>query len=1011
MRYAGARSRMVDPDVTGPLPDPGDVRAADAVERGQLFGKYVILEPLGEGGAGQVYAAYDPHLERRVAIKMLKREGEDPDDQEGADAAWAVTVREARVVARLAHPNVVVVHETGIHDDVPFIVTELVEGQDLSAWLRSRSPSVASLLPVFEAAGRGLAAAHAAGIIHGDFKPSNVLMGSDGRPRVADFGVARLTGAERTRERGPVSGAVTQDADTGTFRVVGTPYYMAPEQFEGEAADAASDQYAFCLALIEALLGEKLLKATTIEALAAAKHEPHRIPGNTGRIPRGLWRALRRGISVDPQRRHPSMPALLDALEGERRRRRVVRTAGLGVLLSAGGTALGYGVWGEAKPAQACSGSSRHLDGVWDGARAEAIGAAMTATHEQLSATTWPRARESLDGYAQRWVEEHTAACEASAFAEQSETVLQARMSCLEDRLDALDSVAGALQSATMDAVIRAVAAADGLPSLNACADASSVSVLFESTDSEDPAAVDALRRSAREVDAQLAVANYDAARAELEPSLARAIEEGLRSSEAELRVRAATLENALGNVEPALRHIEDAGVLAMSLGRDATAISALLLHVNLLAVSQKDGDEALLWARWAEALVDRSDDRPKTKAALLAARGSVHARRGELTQARDLLQQAVAILSKSTGPDSFDVAKVEMRLGELLRDLGDSAAAVEMLQRVREIYARELGPAHPDIGGALNLLGTAQADMGEMELARASIREGMDIVLAAWGPDHPGVAMVENNLAMLAQALGDIDEARRGMLDVLRIQRLRLGAEHPALALTLSNLASLELNSGHTETGLTYLLEAETIQRATDGERHIGMVSILENKALALGYLRRFDEARATAERGREIGEAVLPEGHPMRVGAVQRLAWVMAQQEDNDAAITTYDRVVEMLDKSEQPDALGAALWERGHVHMKTKRFADAVKDLTRAEALLRPRAGGMAHAETCFDLAQSLWARGEHDRARDFAAQAVAGLQRSGPAERHEAAVAWVAAHSDDPTAGSDGTERAP
>ena len=213
---------------------------------------YEIVGPLGAGAMGVVYQALDRALDRRVALKLhVHRDGADP------RRVW----REARAMARLADPHVVTIHEVGIHDERLFIAMELVAGSDARRWLRSAPRTTAEILAVYRQAGLGLAAAHAVGIVHRDFKPDNVLVGNDGRVRVADFGLARSVDRGATQDDDTTVAADATARHTVSGFVAGTPAYMAPEIVAGSAADARSDQYAFCVAMYEALVGERPARA------------------------------------------------------------------------------------------------------------------------------------------------------------------------------------------------------------------------------------------------------------------------------------------------------------------------------------------------------------------------------------------------------------------------------------------------------------------------------------------------------------------------------------------------------------------------------------------------------------------------------------------------------------------------------------------------------------------------------------------------------------------------------
>lgn len=304
-----------------PLPTDPPALERDVVREGvraRLFpslaaprtiGRYRLLGRLGEGGMGLVLSAHDPELDRQVAIKILRPSPQWPEDA----AADARLLREARAIARLNHPNVVTVFDVGVEAGRLFVVMEQVRGRSLHEWLRTPR-GAGEVLGVLVQAGRGLAAAHAAGLVHRDFKPGNVLLGEDGRVRVADFGLARF--AEQGFEPGaPPDGVQAAELVSHSGRVLGTPAYMAPEQCLGGAADERSDQFAFCVCLYEGLFGQRPFRGEHFAELKRAiVHQPLQLPvGAEGLAPQ-LRAALLRGLAKSPEQRFASMDELLEQL-------------------------------------------------------------------------------------------------------------------------------------------------------------------------------------------------------------------------------------------------------------------------------------------------------------------------------------------------------------------------------------------------------------------------------------------------------------------------------------------------------------------------------------------------------------------------------------------------------------------------------------------------------------------------------------------------------------------------
>ena len=425
-----------------------------ALLEGTHVGRYVLRDRLGAGAMGVVFTAHDPELDREIAIKLLRS---DLAEDAPRLPLTARLLREAQAMARLAHPNVVAVHDVGWFGDHIFIAMELVKGQTLAQWLAAAHRSVAEVLAMFVAAGNGLAAAHAAGLVHRDFKPENVLVGLDGRVRVTDFGLA-----DRAMAAG-APGAAAECDNPG--QLAGTPFYMAPEQLAGRPVDARSDQFGFCVAVYAALTGKHPLRRDG----AIAKLPPR------DRLPGWLWRRLRRGLAADRGQRYPSMDDLLVQLaHGPRRQRRIrVATAvvvACGVALAAIGLGADHSEVGIAGPR--CGGAEHLLAGVWDPSRALAIERVFHASQRSDAAAVFTAASLVLDQYANEWVAMRTDACErAGRNGHAPDPARNLRIDCLDARRGELRALTDRLVTAGDQLIDGAVIAARALGSLGVCAD------------------------------------------------------------------------------------------------------------------------------------------------------------------------------------------------------------------------------------------------------------------------------------------------------------------------------------------------------------------------------------------------------------------------------------------------------------------------------------------------------------------------------------------------------------
>ncbi|HEX4418024.1 MAG TPA: protein kinase [Kofleriaceae bacterium] len=408
---------------------PGSSTRAEVAESlGASLGRYRLERELGEGGMGVVHAAYDPDLQRRIALKVLRIAAP---SLEAKDRL----LREARAMARLAHPNVVTVHEVGTANGRDYVAMELILGDTLAEWLRSERQRKVDIVAAFLAAGRGLAAAHAAGIVHRDFKPHNVLRSRAGRIVVTDFGLAREAQAELPAHHDsmPIAARPVMFPDstpsslsgiTATGSLLGTPAYMAPEQWVGGAVTPATDQFAYCVALWEALAGERPFRGPTIDELRAqAAVGPS--ARAAAKIPRRLRPILRRGLDPDPAQRWPNMDALLAQIVRVERRPALALALGVGALLVAAIVFVAVRAGDELAAHPRCQPSVLQPERVWSPSSHTAAGRQTVAAR-------------LLDREVAAWGTAHAAACQLGPVERAP------KLWCLDGVLARIDAVARA---------------------------------------------------------------------------------------------------------------------------------------------------------------------------------------------------------------------------------------------------------------------------------------------------------------------------------------------------------------------------------------------------------------------------------------------------------------------------------------------------------------------------------------------------------------------------------------
>ncbi len=867
-------------------------------------GRYVIARELGRGGMGIVYAAHDPELDRTVAVKVLRG---------GGDAAMQARLRrEAQSMAQLAHPNVVAVHDVGSFGEDVFVAMEYVAGETLARWERTpRAPR--EILEAYRAAGRGLAAAHAAGIVHRDFKPENVLMGDDGRVRVVDFGLARTAGTAETTFHGHATsvspdGPTTPAGLTQTGAVVGTPFYMAPEIFQGGEADARSDQFSFCVALFTALYGERPFAGDSLAELGA-NIAAGRIsePATTRRVPRRVRTAIRRGLALDPTKRFAAIEDLLAELAPLSRRARWL-AVGVGVIAIAS-AAVGVAFSGTAPPS--CGSAADSWSGIWDAPRRVTVAAALLRTGAPYAGTTWREVESTFDRYAERWESMHVGVCEATRIrGDQSEEVMDLRMACLDQRLHALDGLATTFASADRAILQQAVVAAQDLPSIAGCGDVAALTSPLRPPNPGTKIAVEGVRRELAMLDERRSAGATEPALPAARKLLAQATALGYRPLEAEVLTLVGRLERD-GDDFSGARVAFERSVLAGEAGRhDRQVVTALIELIGLVGKGLGKPQDVPAIRERASALLERIDHPPMLEAQLLQAGGEHDISIGELAAAERNLSAGLALSERLYGRDDLHLVTPLRALAKLELSREHGKEARELLDRVLAIQLRVLGADHPDVALTLNMLGGAEMTMqhdanaeafylrsqaiyersvGADSLAIANVldnlaalyqfghkvkqsiaahRRAIEITTRKLGPSHPVTLSYQSSLAVALEDDGQPTEALELLTRVLAEQRKQLGS-HQTTALTIQMLANVELANERYADARDHALEAYQMFRQVLGEHYVpyAELGMLGGAYLGLGEPGKACDAFEQARR--ELDDSVDP-------GAV---AWLEAQ------------------------------------------------------------------------------------------------------------------------------------
>jgi tetratricopeptide (TPR) repeat protein len=783
-------------------------RSPSALVPGQRFGRYTIIERLGAGGMSVVYAAHDPDLDRRVALKILR-----PGPIIGGAKVEEYTVRldragnvvdpvrdrllsEGRALARLSHPNLVAVYEVGAVGDSIFLAMEHVAGPTLAAWLDGPTRPWRDVVAVFVQAGLGLEAAHRAGLVHGDFKPDNVVLEAEtGRARVVDFGLARAAG-------------------TRPAALFGTPRYMAPEQRAGGAVEARADQFAFAVALYEALYGQH--PQDEAGAPDARGSTPARAPA-TRRGPHRIRRALLRALSLEPADRFPSMAALLARIEP-----RPAALAGVAVGAAAvAGLIFAFAVRGGAPPVDPCSGGPARLAGAWQAARRAEIERAFAATGRPGAVEAAARAAERFDAFGQAWLTMYRDACLASARGEQSPALLDRRMACLDRGLDQLRGRASLLAGKVDGEVVdRALDVAE-LEPLDRCADARAL--LGAAAPPTDPAR----RADIDEIDAAIdrVILADRAGRVDDAVKAARdAIERARAVDHPPLLARAA---QALGEaLNHAQRHTDAEAALHEALkaaeraGDDPRAAAVLVLLTSVVGVRQSRFTEGRTLAKLADAAISRAGDAAGSDLAirLLMAEAGITLREGKPREAEALYRRALDERRETAKEDDLRLGDIHNNLGATLDQQSRHDEARAHTRITLDLRRRLLGEAHPLIGEAYANLAISYHREGRYSDARPAYERSLAILSRIPGYT---TASVTEGLGVLESERGNHAAAIRHLEATLAERRERLGVSHPHVASALNFLGGAHLAAGHHAVALQHIREGAVIARRSVGEAH----------------------------------------------------------------------------------------------------------------------------------------------------------------------------------------------
>lgn len=806
-------------------------RAVTTLEPGVVIDAYEVGEQLEDGDSGSVYLARDRRLGRDIALRLhATTSGND---------SW----REATALAQITHPNLVTIYEVGTWADHPWMATEYVPGGNARTWLAAARRTAREIVALYLVAGRGLAAAHAAGLVHGAFKPEVVRVGNDGRIRVADFGIESTNTA-----------------------------YLAPEQHHGEVVGPAVDQFAFAIALWESLTGTRPFADAT---------QNHQILQPARALDRSIERILRRALQSDPIARWPSMTALIAEL-GARSTHRG-RTVALAVFGIAG---VAFGLAGIAEARRddtSCTVAGERTR--WTAARRSEVSAALA---NRANAGDVDRVVAIVDDWVGRWRSQRVATCEDGAAA-----LLDLQMYCL-DRADAeLEATLGSLATLPANQIGRASELARKLPRLEDCLDPRPAAGPRIAADPSLRATLHAALARAKVLGT-----TGEHRRALIEARTAVAIAEtiGEPAGTAEAQLALARALYNLGDMHDVLATFENAARIAGIAGDDELVARAWIAALDTVAQRLQKPSEADRLVAAAEAAVARAGDRPELRADLLRARGDLLVLRDDYRGAIALLERGLAIREQLNGIEAIETTGSLTRLANAHVQLQDLEPARALIARFLTIVETNYGPNHPYIAVGLGQRGSLEINAGEFAAARATLERALELKQQTLGAEHPGLVPTLINLALALEAVDQIEPAKRTIARAIALAEKALGPEHPQVAHARGILGGLEIRAGRWDAAETELARAIAIEEAT-GEQSETLAESLVKLARCRAQRRDFAGGRSLLDRALAIATKAEPESMVV-ADALERRGQLEHAAGNPGAARVAIERAMTMVE-----------------------------------------------------------------------------------------------------------------
>ncbi len=969
-------------------------RSGVSLGPGETIGRLVLGDTLGTGAFGRVVMAYDSELKRKLAVKILKPEIFA--SAAGKDAQKRL-LREARAMAKISHPNVVTVHDIGMVNEQVFVAMEYVKGCNLREWLDEEARSLGEILLKFVAAGQGLAAAHREGLVHRDFKPDNVLVGTKGQVCVADFGLVSVgsRGSDKLASTEFATGIASEEINlTQAGALMGTALFMAPEQHRGEEVTPACDQFAYCVALYQALTGKQPFAGTTYQELRKNVLGGRLRPIHaSAKVPKWLQALLKTGLARNAGDRHSSMDVLLIALQAPPSSKRA------SVLLLLAIPLLGLSLYGgfaltRDDRSESCADPDESLEGVWDVATQGRISAVFAAADRQSAFTVY---RASVDKHVKDWRALHAAVCKLSesqgAAAQAGDT---AQKSCLSERLNYLSELSLKLQVGNENTLLdRAVKAVVNMSPLNRC----SLEKVNFVVDPLPPSSEERRKVQSLNNVRHKAQALFDLGRlAEAEELLTSAVDTEMlhAGSWARARYLLGKIKTDLGALDEAELLLHKAVDLGTQAGDDILVARAWLALQFLEGVERENFSRSDEFARMAELSLVRGRASESHVASLKKARAAVLLRKGKIKESIALLEEILPI---------YVAEGVNLELANLLSALGDAKVADRELSEAVGHYRLALahiesllGASHPENIYVLNNMSVALKYQGDVEGAKEVLLRSLQLTEHGFG--HATVLLVPilTNLTSIYRRLGQLDAAEAAGRRAISVGSTIAGDDSHRVAKAMTNLAIVMISKEEfSEATALFRKVLKRHQASFEGD-HPAIASSLNNVGESLVSEGKSGEAVAFLVQAMEMKIRIYGEDHHKTASTYLTLAMAYEKVGNDLEALKLYQYALPIYSTAAGPDhaRTNSVRSSMGQLLLRRNETSSAVRILSQAVES-RGNDSSVEQVRDRFALSRGLWELGRKAEARKLAASLEKSLAtENANEEMHSELVSWIETH---------------